>query len=135
MMTSADYAELLKDEWHPVTRAGLEADHRRALHREQTMARLSAEAAEAAATRTWQQETLRAARLLLAFQFEVNHWQQRRRVPDCCNDTLRRMRASERGFEQKFARLKREAAEGDTAQQKWMADHAELLAAVTRSGT
>jgi hypothetical protein len=95
-------------------------------------ARISDEARRQTSVHNWQRETLRAAGILLALQFEVDAWNRIKRKPFCYDGTYSSMQSKAHGFRKRLARLQEEAAAGDAQQQKWMEDHAEILAAVSR---
>lgn len=130
-MKAIDYAELLEDEdLSPLQRSMFESELRRALKREEMYASVDAATRAASRTHTWQLETLRVARALLALQFEVDAWARRKHMPYCYDDTRSRMQSKRKGFMKRLANLRKAAADGNAQQQKWMDDHAELIAAV-----
>lgn len=132
-MKAIDYAELLEDDTlSPLQRALFESELRRAMKREEQYASMSAEARASATTHHWQQKTLQVARALLALRFEIDAWERRESRPYGYDDTLAQLRHKGQGFKKRLARLRREAAAGNAQQQKWMEDHAELLAAISR---
>lgn len=131
MIAAADYAELLEEEClSPLERALYESELRRAVNREKRYASMDAAVRESTLIHKWQQDTLRVAGAVLLLQFEVDAWERRKLRPYCYDDTCARMRRKRDGFMKRLANLRRQAATGNAQQQKWMEDHAELIAAV-----
>lgn len=138
MLTAADLAELLKDEsLSPLWRDTFERDHRRAVKREELLARTSEKMRKDALTYRWQQETLKIAHVLCGLQHEVNGWRQRKQRPFSAMVALQhaqeKLQYGLEGFRKRMSRARREASGGDSSQQQWLEDHAELIAALTGS--
>jgi len=130
-VTAADYADLLEDDClSSFERSLYESELRRALKREAQYASIDASVREATATHVWLQRTLRVARDLLALQWEVAAWERNKHMPYCYDDTHGRMQSKRKGFMKRLANLRKAVAEGNAQKQKWMEDHAELIAAV-----
>ena len=130
-ITSADYADMLENDWAPATRAALETQMLRAQKLEQQRAALSDQSKRDGLTLRWQQETLRIARIMYAQQFEIDCWRKRERVPHGYEGHANQLAPKLRKFPQRIQRARREAEAGDALQQRFLFDHAELFAALT----
>lgn len=140
-ITSADYDALLQEEgWSESVLENFRFSRDRAAERERINARDAARLASMGEDRKaeelrrrWQTETLRLLRALFAMQFELQAWMARRPKPLGIERPLSRVTAAQRGMEQRLRRARKEAEEGSRFQRDWLADHAELIAAVESS--
>lgn len=89
-------------------------------------------ARQAGVTAKWQQETLRQLRFICGLQFEVIAWngRDRDRKPLWLHQEEGRLTRELRGMQKRLDRARKESGDGSTQQAGWLADHAELIAAV-----
>ena len=136
-MTSAEYRQLLEEEWHPSTREAFEQGLRAALKREVLTEKIGDRAREQGLVHKRQLEALREMRWLRGMQFEVEAWHARKSNPvrsPLLDDTERLCLRKRVAIEKRLRRARAEALLGCVMQTNWLKDHAELIAAVENYG-
>lgn len=136
-MTSADYQQILEEDWSPLARANFEAELAKALRREQAEERQRArdgarheELTRRRALIKWQGETFRALKDVFCAQFEVTAWEARTPRPSFAWDARNALALPRKGLTKRLTRARAEAASGCDLQRDWLQKHAEMIAAV-----